>query len=63
MIRLSRIEGFKVREIAERMGRSEGSVKSLLFRAMTQLREGFGDTESLGLPARSLNEEEDTDVK
>ena len=63
VIRLSRIEGLKVGEIAERMGRSESSVKSLLFRAMTQLREGFGDTESLSLPARSLDEEGDADVK
>ena len=63
VIRLSRIEGFKVSEIAERMGRSESSVKSLLFRAMTQLRERFGDTESLSLPDRSLDDEEDADVE
>lgn len=50
VVRLSRLEGLKIEEIAERMGRSTGSVRNLLFRAMKQLRESFGDTESLNLP-------------
>jgi RNA polymerase sigma-70 factor (ECF subfamily) len=54
VIRLSRLEGLKIREIAERMGRSPSAVKNLLLRAMKQLRYSFGDTESPGLPDRSL---------
>ena len=49
-VRLSRFEGLKIREVADRMGRSEAAVKSLLLRAMKELRGSFGDTESLGLP-------------
>lgn len=56
VVRLARIEGLKVREIAERMGRTESAVKNLLFKAMKKLRESFGDTESLGLPDRELGE-------
>jgi RNA polymerase sigma-70 factor (ECF subfamily) len=55
VIQLSRIQGLKVKEIAERMGRSESAVKNLLLRAMKELRESFGDTESLGLPQQKLN--------
>ena len=47
VIRLSRIEGLRVKEVAEQMGRSEPSVKSLLIRSLKRLRESFGDTESL----------------
>lgn len=58
VIQLSRIEGLKVREIAERMGRSESAVKNLLFKATKKLRQSFGDTESLNLPDRHLEEDE-----
>ena len=58
VVRLSRIEGLKIKEIAERTGRSPASVRNMLFRAMRQLRESFGDTESLNLPDRSLDDEE-----
>jgi RNA polymerase sigma-70 factor (ECF subfamily) len=51
-LRLSRLDGLKVKEIAARMGRSPNAVKHLLARALAQLREKFGDTRSLGLPAR-----------
>ena len=57
VIRLSRIDGLKISEIAERMGRSQSAVKNLLLRAMKQLRESFGETESLGLPDRHLGED------
>ena len=58
VIQLSRIEGLKVREIAERMGRSPSAVKNLLFKAMRKLKESFGDTESLSLPDRRLGDDE-----
>jgi RNA polymerase sigma-70 factor (ECF subfamily) len=57
VIRLARIEGLRIQEIAERMGRTPAAVKNLLLRAMRELRESFGDTESLGLPERKLGEE------
>lgn len=57
VIRLARLEGLKIQEIAERMGRSPSAVKNLLLRAMKQLRDSFGDTESLGLPDRNLTED------
>ena len=56
VIRLSRIEGLRISEVAERMGRSPSAVKNLLLRAMKQLRESFGETESLSLPDRHLGE-------
>lgn len=56
-VRLARIEGLKVREVAERMGRSPASVRNLLFKAMKRLRTSFGDTESLSLPDRHLGDD------
>lgn len=54
VLRLSRLERLKVREIALRMDRSEYAVKHLMARAVRQLRDLFGDTESLHLPDRRL---------
>ena len=54
---LSRIEGLKVREIAERMDRSPDAVKKLLARGLAELKNSFGDTESLRLPERRINVE------
>jgi RNA polymerase sigma-70 factor (ECF subfamily) len=54
VIRLSRIDGLKIREIAQRMGRSEDAVKQLIVRALRRLKAAFGNTESLHLPDRSL---------
>ncbi len=56
VVQLARIEGLPMAEIARRMKRTPSSVRNLLFRAMKQLRETFGDTESLGLPDRSIEE-------
>lgn len=50
VIRLARLEGLKVKDIAARMKRSEDAVHKLLARALLKLRDSFGDTESLGLP-------------
>jgi RNA polymerase sigma-70 factor (ECF subfamily) len=54
VIRLARIDGLKIHEVAERMGRSESAVKSLLLRALRELKETFGETDSLGLPDRGI---------
>jgi RNA polymerase sigma-70 factor (ECF subfamily) len=54
VIVLSRIEGLTIKEIAERMKRSESAVKVLVFRAMRELKKSFGDTESLHLGSQTL---------
>ncbi|MBI4603900.1 MAG: sigma-70 family RNA polymerase sigma factor [Planctomycetes bacterium] len=58
VIFLSRIQGIPIQEVAGIMSRSPNAVSHLLIRAMTKLKEIFGDTESLGLPQRSLEAEE-----
>lgn len=57
VIELARIEGLKIKEIAARMHRSPGAVKQLLSRALDSLRHRIGDTESLSLPERSIDDE------
>lgn len=49
VLRLSRMDGLSIKEIANQMGRSESAVKNLLLRATKALRQSFGDTESLNL--------------
>ena len=49
VLRLSRMDGLSIKEIANQMGRSESAAKNLLLRATKQLRQSFGDTESLNL--------------
>ena len=63
VIILARIEGLKMSEIAERMNRSPGAVRILLFRAMQELKKKFGNTESLHLPERSLEQKENGDAR
>lgn len=50
-VRLSRIEGLPVKQIAETLRRPEPTVRSLIARGLKKLRESFGDTESLHLPS------------
>jgi len=57
VILLMRIRGLSVKEAAREMGRSEGAISMLLFRALKQLKEIFGNTDSLHLSDRSLEEE------
>jgi RNA polymerase sigma-70 factor (ECF subfamily) len=62
VIVLARIEGLQMKEIAERLGRSNSAVKNLLLRALKELKSSFGDTESFHLPDRSLKGKGGTDV-
>ncbi len=55
VIRLARIEGLSLDEVAVRMGRSPEAVKKLLWRSLKELRKAFGDTESLHLAPRKLD--------
>ncbi len=55
---LARIQGLPLKEIAQRMNRSHAAVAQLLSRALKKLRSSFGDTESLNLPDRGLNDQE-----
>ena len=52
VILLARIERVPMAEVAVRLRRSPGAVAQLLWRALKNLREQFGDTESLHLPDR-----------
>lgn len=52
-----RLQGMKVKEAAERMGRTPKAVMHLLLRAMKKLKDAFGDTESLHLPPGQLDKE------
>ncbi len=56
VILLARIEGLPVKEVAKRTGRTPNATAQLLWRALQKLRETFGDTESLHLPNRRLDE-------
>ncbi len=56
VLRLVRIEGLAVKDAARRLGKTPNAVSRTILRATRKLREIFGDTESLGLPDRSLEE-------
>jgi RNA polymerase sigma factor (sigma-70 family) len=49
------VEKLPLTEIARRMGRTPNAVSHLLLRANRRLRESFGDTQSLHLPADGLD--------
>lgn len=50
VIRMTRIEGRSVKEVAEEIGKSEKATYQLLWRATKRLGEIFGDTASVHLP-------------
>lgn len=54
VIQLCRIDGLRIRDVADRMNRSPDAIKKLLWRALKELKIRFGDTESLHLPAPHL---------
>ncbi len=58
VVLLARIEGLPLKIVAERMHRSREAVRQLLWRALRQLKENFGDTESFSLPQRNLEDRE-----
>lgn len=55
VIVLARLKGLRLKEVAERMERSPNAVAHLLSRALAKLKEVFGNTESLTLPARRID--------
>lgn len=63
VIVLARIQGLPVKDVAEQLNRSPNATSILLFRALVKLKSYFGDTESLSLPARRLEEREGEDGK
>ena len=59
VVRLARVEGLPIAEVARRMHRTPGAVRHLLLRALERLRTGFGEeTESLHLPDKRLCSDE-----
>ncbi len=56
-ILLSRIDGLRVKEIADKMNRTQNAVLLLISRGLSKLKDNFGETESLHLPPRSLREQ------
>jgi len=56
VVYLARIQGLPIRDVAREIGRTPNATSIVLYRALLKLRDAFGDTESLGLPARSLEE-------
>ena len=54
VILLARVEGLSMKAIAERVHRSPNAVVQLLWRALKNLRDAFGETESFHLPSRRL---------
>ena len=55
-VRLVRIERLQIQDVARRMKRSRKAVSHLVSRGLKQLREVFGDTESLHLPDRRIED-------
>ena len=49
------VEKLPLTEVARRMNRTPNAVSLILLRANRKLRESFGDTQSLGLPAAELD--------
>ncbi|MEM7235150.1 MAG: sigma-70 family RNA polymerase sigma factor [Planctomycetota bacterium] len=58
VIRLTRLEGMKIADVAARMNRSPNAVKKLLARALDELRQSYGESSgSLFLAARVLSDD------
>ena len=59
VIVLARLRRLPIKEVADRLNRTPGATTQLLWRAVQKLRQSFGDTESLHLPPRSLDDDEE----
>lgn len=59
VILLTRIDGLSLKQAAGRMGRSPEAVRKLFWRALKELRSALTGTESLHLPDRRLDREEE----
>ncbi len=60
VVLMARIDGLKLKDIAERVGRSPEAVRMLLRRSVQKLKDRFGETGSLHLPHdRRLEAKED----
>ncbi len=55
IVKLVRLEGVPVKEVARRLDKTPNAISRMLLRASRKLRESFGDTGSLQLPERRLN--------
>lgn len=62
VILLARLQKMPLKVVAEKIGRTESATKQLLWRALQQLRSGFGETESLQLPDRPLVDGKERDA-
>lgn len=56
VLQLVRLEGLSMAEAAKRMNRSPNAVSKLLVRALREVRRKFGETDSLALPPRRLED-------
>ena len=61
VIVLARLKRLPIKEVARRMDRSPEAVSQLLIRAARKMKERMGHTESLSLPAKSLEEKDQND--
>ena len=56
VVMLARLQGIPVKDVAAKMNRSPDAITNLLARALDKLREELGDTDSLHLPDRMIQE-------
>ena len=63
VVRMARIDGMTINEIAAATKRKPNAVKQLILRGLRKLRDQMGETESLHLPDRPLDFEDGEDAK
>ena len=62
VVRLVRIDGLKIVEVSERLGKSPDAVKQLMLRGLARLRNDVRESRTLHLPDRPLDFGGDEDV-
>ena len=55
VVRMVRLEGLKIKDVAEGTNRTPEAVKQLMLRGLRRLRSRLGETKSLNLPDRPLD--------